>query len=61
MKLTVKQNEIKILMIKMSEFINASVQHQGKNSSFETENFFESTTSFVSNSFINSLIIFDSF
>ena len=61
MKLTVKQNEIKILMIKMLKFINASVQHQGRSSSFETENFFESTTSFVSNSFTNSSVIFDSF
>ena len=61
MKLTVKQNEIKILIIKMSEFINVSAQHQSRNSSFETKKFFESTTSFVSNSSINSFVIFDSF
>ena len=61
MKLTVKQNEIKILIIKILEFTNVSVQHQNKNSSFETKNFFESTTSFVSNSFINSSIISDLF
>ena len=61
MKLTVKQNEIKTLMIKMSEFINVSAQHQSRNSSFETESFFESTTSFVSNSFISSSVISDSF
>ena len=45
----------------MSEFINVFAQHQNRNSSFETKNFFESTTSFVSNSFINSFIISDSF
>ena len=61
MKLTVKQNEIKILMIKISEFINVSAQHQDRNSSFETKNFFESTTSFVLNSFTSSPVISDSF
>ena len=45
----------------MSEFTNASAQHQDRSSSFETKIFFESTTSFVSNLFISSSVIFDLF